>query len=167
MTAEEQEAKQWDDLILKMDDMNVDDAKMVRARNNGCGSNQNNGHNKGNNGNYGSGNGGGRNSNNGNNNGNNNGGGKNGNNGNYGNNGGFNRGILNNQSNHHVGRQPLIIERYRQLDFTGIVGYPNQITNDLRLEIPKFSGNGVDSAEQHGNGIEAFLTDVFAASKNL
>ncbi|XP_059073179.1 uncharacterized protein LOC131874000 [Cryptomeria japonica] len=111
--------------------------------NNGCGNNQNNGQNRGNNGNYGSGNGGCR--NNGNNNGNNNGGGNNGNNGNYGN----NNGIMNNQSNHHVGRQPLIIERYKQLDFTGIVGYPNQITNDLRLSIPKFSRNGVESVEQH------------------
>ncbi|XP_059071745.1 uncharacterized protein LOC131869783 [Cryptomeria japonica] len=208
MNAKKQEEKQWDDLILKMADMSVDDAKMARALkrkpdwvlqklgiernnissprtdkliwrdvhkdqneerledgrrngdgenygnrinthwanhvgNNGCGINQNNEQNRGKNGNYGSGNGGGR--NNGNNNGNNNGGGNNGNNGNYGN----NNGIMNNQSNHHVGRQPLIIERYRQLDFTGIVGYPNQIINDLRLSIPKFSGNGVDSAEQH------------------
>ncbi|XP_059066220.1 uncharacterized protein LOC131857562 [Cryptomeria japonica] len=111
--------------------------------NNGCGINQNNGQNRGNNGNYGSDNGGGR--NNSNNNGNNNGGGNNGNNGNYGN----NNGIMNNQRNHHVGRQPLIIERYNQLDFIGIVGYPNQITNDSRLSIPKILGNGVDSAKQH------------------
>ncbi|XP_059078018.1 uncharacterized protein LOC131876596 [Cryptomeria japonica] len=79
--------------------------------NNGYGSNQNNGHNRGNNGNYGSGNGGGRNSNNGNHNGNNNGSGNNGNNGNYGNNGGFNRGIMNNQRNHHVDRAYEVIDR--------------------------------------------------------
>ncbi|XP_059068964.1 uncharacterized protein LOC131859349 [Cryptomeria japonica] len=111
MTAEEHEAKQWDELNLKIVDMNVDDAKMVRAlkrqpnwvlqklriernnisspktnkageergqtRNNGYGSNQNNGHNRGNNGKYGSGNGGGRNINNHNHNGNNNGSGNN------------------------------------------------------------------------------------------
>ncbi|XP_059068504.1 uncharacterized protein LOC131859009 [Cryptomeria japonica] len=113
--------------------------------NNRCGNNLNNGQNRANNGNHGSGNAGG--TNNGNNNGNNSGGGNNGDNGNYGINGGFNRGIMNNQSNHHGGWQPLFIERYKQLDFTSIVGYPNQITNDLRLAIPKFSENGVDSAK--------------------
>ncbi|XP_057851725.1 uncharacterized protein LOC131061889 [Cryptomeria japonica] len=117
--------------------------KANHVGNNGCGIDQNKGQNRGNNGNYGSGNGGGR--NNGNNNGNINGGGSNGNNGNYS----KNNGIMKNQRKHHVGRQALIIERYRQLDFTGIVGYPNQITNDLRLSIPKFSRNGVDSAEKH------------------
>lgn len=35
------------------------------------------------------------------------------------------------------------------MDFIGIIGYLNQITNDLRLAIPKFSGNGVEAAEQH------------------
>lgn len=31
MNADEQEEKQWDDLILKMVDMSADDAKMARA----------------------------------------------------------------------------------------------------------------------------------------
>ncbi|XP_057843396.2 uncharacterized protein LOC131052785 [Cryptomeria japonica] len=213
MNADEQEEKQWDDLILKMVDMSVDDAKMGRALkrqldwalqklgiernnisspktnkvgeekcepnrqvlpkyspphmrrmdqpfvtydnslmnenrrwrdvhrdqseersederrngdrgddgtwnntsrgnhvgNNGFGSNQNNRHNRGNNDSYGNANGGSRNNNNG----NNSGGRNNGNNRNYDNNGGFNRGVMNNQNNHHVGRQPLIIERYK------------------------------------------------------
>lgn len=39
-------------------------------------------------------------------------------------------------------RQPMVIERYRQLDFGGIRGYPNPISNDLRNAIMKFSGNG-------------------------
>lgn len=71
--------------------------------NKGFGSDQNNRHNRGNNENYGNGNDGSRNNNNGNNNG-----GRN-----NGNNGRFNRGVMNNQNNHHVGKQPLVIERYK------------------------------------------------------
>ncbi|XP_059067505.1 uncharacterized protein LOC131858321 [Cryptomeria japonica] len=99
------------------------------------GSNQNNGNN-GNNGNNddncGNSNGGGRNNNNRNggnhgNNDNNNGGGNNGNNGNYGRNGGFSRGNVNNQNNNQGSRWPMIIEKYRQLDFTGIVDLSSRI----------------------------------------
>ena len=49
-----------------------------------------------------------------------------------------NQGIRN-----QVIRQPMAIERYRQLDFNGIRGYPNPISNDLRNAIPKFSGSGI------------------------
>lgn len=57
-----------------------------------------------------------------------------------------------NRNYHNAGqrmRAPMVIERYRQLDFDGIRGYPNPISNDLRIAIPKFSGNGVESAKQH------------------
>ncbi|XP_059066166.1 uncharacterized protein LOC131857519 [Cryptomeria japonica] len=88
-----------------------------------------------------------------------NGGGNNWNNGNYGRNGGFSRGNINNQSNNQGGRRPMSIERYRQLDFTSIVGYPNQITKDLRSTIPKFSGNGIDSAKQHAVNVKNIIEE--------
>ncbi|XP_059070565.1 uncharacterized protein LOC131860203 [Cryptomeria japonica] len=110
-----------------------------RDRSNNVG---NNGGNHGNNGNYGNnGNWDNRNGNN------NNGGGNNRNNGNNG-------GNRNYQINNYGCRPPMTIERYKQLDFSGIVGYPNQIANDLRTSIPKFTGNGIDSVEQH----QAFKT---------
>jgi hypothetical protein len=60
-------------------------------------------------------------------------------------------------------RQPMAIERYRQIDFNGIQGYPNPISNDLRNAIPKFLGNGTESAERHiinlKNVIEDFEED--------
>ncbi|XP_057829734.1 uncharacterized protein LOC131040795 [Cryptomeria japonica] len=95
----------------------------------------NTGGNHGNNENYGNNdNGNNRNGNN------NNGGGNNGNNGNNG----INR---NYQITNYGCRPPMTIERYKQLDFSGIVGYPNQIANDLRSVVPKFTGNGTDSTE--------------------
>ncbi|XP_057826498.2 uncharacterized protein LOC131038169 [Cryptomeria japonica] len=109
--------------------------------NNGNG-NGNNNWNNGNNNNSNNSNGDGYNGNN-----NYNGGG---NNGNHGNNGGNHNGRnINNQNNNSHHRPPMTIERYRQLDFTGIVGHPNHISNDLRNVIPKFTGNGTDTVEQH------------------
>ncbi|XP_059070602.1 uncharacterized protein LOC131860239 [Cryptomeria japonica] len=107
--------------------------------------------NNGNSGNYG--NNGNRNNGNGNNNNQNGGGGNKGNNDN-------NRGNGNYQNNNYGCRPPMTIERYKQLDFSGIVVYLNQISNDLRSAIPKFTGNGTDSIEQHvinvKNTIEEF-----------
>ncbi|XP_059076677.1 uncharacterized protein LOC131875953 [Cryptomeria japonica] len=128
--------------------------------NNGNG-NGNNNWNNGNNNNSNNSNGNGYNGNN-----NYNGGG---NNGNHGNNGGNHNGRnINNQNNNSRHRPPMTIERYRQLDFTGIVGHPNHISNDLRNAIPKFIGNGTDTTEQHvmnvKNTIEEFKIpheDVF------
>ncbi|XP_059075154.1 uncharacterized protein LOC131875141 [Cryptomeria japonica] len=95
----------------------------------------NNRGNYGNNGNYGhNGNGNDQNRNN------NNGGGNNGNNGNNG-------GNRNYQANNYGGRPPMTIERYKHLDFSEMVGYPNQISNDLRSAITKFIGNGTDFAK--------------------
>ncbi|XP_059068485.1 uncharacterized protein LOC131075844 [Cryptomeria japonica] len=102
---------------------------------------RNNGGNHGNNGNYGN-NGNGNNRNGNNNNGNNGG------NGNY-------------QINNYGCKPPMTIERYKKLDLSGIVGYPNQIANDLRSAIPKFTGNGTDSAHRmQENGIGIFLTNA-------
>ncbi|XP_059070895.1 uncharacterized protein LOC131861063 [Cryptomeria japonica] len=125
----------------------------------------NNRGNNGNNGNYGNngncGNNGNGNNGNGNNNNQNGGGGKNGNNCNNGGNGKY-------QNNNYGCRPPMTIEWYKQLDFSGIVGYLNQISSDLRSAIPKFTGNGMDSAKQHvinvKNTIEEFqisYEDVF------
>ncbi|XP_059070910.1 uncharacterized protein LOC131861461 [Cryptomeria japonica] len=76
------------------------------------------------------------------------GGGNNGNNSN-------NRGNGNYQNKNYGCRPPMTIEMYKQLDFSGIVGYLNQISSDLRSAIPKFIGNGTDSAEQHVARMEA------------
>ncbi|XP_059073520.1 uncharacterized protein LOC131874253 [Cryptomeria japonica] len=74
----------------------------------------------------------------------------------------------NNQNHNARYKAPMTIERYRQLDFSGIVRYPNPIQNELRTSIPKFTGNGTESAEQHvinlKNTIEEFEVpreDVF------
>ncbi|XP_059069928.1 uncharacterized protein LOC131859816 [Cryptomeria japonica] len=116
----------------------------------------NNRGNYGNNGNYGhNGNGNNQNGNN------NNGGGNNENNGNNG-------GNRNYQTKNYGGRPPMTIESYKQLDFSEIARYPNQISNDLRSNIPKFTRNGIDFVEQHvinvKNIIEEFevpYEDVF------
>ncbi|XP_059076713.1 uncharacterized protein LOC131875980 [Cryptomeria japonica] len=128
-------------------------------RSNNVSNNRGNNGNNENNGNNGSGNGNNRanngnvNNENGNNNNQNGGGGKNGNNGN-------NRGNGNFQNNNYGCRPPMTIERYKHLDFKGMVGYPNQISSDLRSAIPKFKSNGTDSTEQHvinvKNTIEEF-----------
>lgn len=51
----------------------------------------------------------------------------------------------------------MTIERYKRLDFSGIVGYLNQISNDLRSAIPKFTGNGTDSIEQHVRNVKNII----------
>ena len=56
-------------------------------------------------------------------------------------------------------RQSMTIERYKQLDFSGIRGYPNQISNDLRNAIPKFSGNGIESVEWHMINLKNVIKD--------
>ena len=68
--------------------------------------------------------------------------------------------VAQNQGNRNqVMRQPMAIERYRQLDFIGIQGYPNPISNDLRNAIPKFSGNGTESAERHVINLKNIIED--------
>jgi len=46
-------------------------------------------------------------------------------------------------------RQPMQLDRFRQLVFDGIPGYPNAIDKHLRLQVPKFSGNNTVSGEDH------------------
>lgn len=45
------------------------------------------------------------------------------------------------------------LDRYRQIDFTRIQGYPNAIRNELRNVIPKFLGSSAITGEDH---IKAF-----------
>ncbi|HEX4849980.1 MAG TPA: hypothetical protein VFV08_04190, partial [Puia sp.] len=46
-------------------------------------------------------------------------------------------------------RQPMQLDRFRQLVFDGIPGYPNPIDKHLRLQVPKFLGNNTVSGEDH------------------
>ena len=68
--------------------------------------------------------------------------------------------VMQNQGNRNqMMRQPMAIERYRQLDFNRIQGYPNSISNDLRNAIPKFLGNGTESAERHVINLKNVIED--------
>jgi len=41
------------------------------------------------------------------------------------------------------------LDRFRQLVFDGIPGYPNPIDKHVRLQVPKFLGNNTVSGEDH------------------
>lgn len=51
------------------------------------------------------------------------------------------------------------MERYRQLFFDGILGYPNPIPDELREKMNKFAGNNAFSAEEHLKGFMDMLND--------
>jgi uncharacterized FlaG/YvyC family protein len=53
----------------------------------------------------------------------------------------------------------MISDRYRQLDFYGIRGFPNDITKELKKAIPKFSGNGIESAENHCINLKSIIQE--------
>ena len=56
---------------------------------------------------------------------------------------------MQNQGNRNqVIRQCMAIECYRQLDFSGIQGYSNPISNDLRNAIQDFLRNETNSANK-------------------
>ena len=46
-------------------------------------------------------------------------------------------------------KKPIFMERYRQICFLGIPGYPNEIPKGLRDKVTKFAGNNAISGEQH------------------
>lgn len=51
------------------------------------------------------------------------------------------------------------IDRYKQMDFIGILGYLNPINDELRKVIPKFSRNGDASGEDHVRSFQTALDD--------
>lgn len=46
-------------------------------------------------------------------------------------------------------RKSFQVDRYHQLCFTGILGYPNPFPKDFRLALVRFSGNNALSGEDH------------------
>lgn len=51
------------------------------------------------------------------------------------------------------------VDRYKQMDFTGILGYPNPINDELRKVFPKFSGSGDALGEDHVRSFQNTLDD--------
>ena len=51
------------------------------------------------------------------------------------------------------------MERYKQICFLGIPGYPNEIPKGLRDKVTKFAGNNVISSEQHLRDFFDLLND--------
>ena len=59
------------------------------------------------------------------------------------------------------------MEWYKQLDFLGIVGYPNPISNDLRSVIPKFSREGDHTAKMHVTNIKSTIEELDKHNKDF
>lgn len=51
------------------------------------------------------------------------------------------------------------MERYRQICFLGIPGYPNEIPKGLRDKVTKFVGNNAITSEQHLRDFSSLLND--------
>ena len=51
------------------------------------------------------------------------------------------------------------MERYRQIYFLGILGFPDEIPNGLRYKVRKFLGNNEITSEQHLRVFTDLLND--------
>lgn len=56
-------------------------------------------------------------------------------------------------------RGPMNVDRYKKMDFIGIFGYQNPISDELRKAIPKFSRNGEVLREDHIRSFQNTLDD--------